>query len=304
MRRNKNGSITLSRRELYEQVWATPMARLAREYGLSDRGLAKICQRHGIPRPPRGYWAKRDHGHKVRQTPLPRTAEARTITLWAGSRAESNAPVQRDRKGVPTIEVPENLLDPDPRIIRTEKSLRSAKVDDRGLASPRAKRAFRVSVAKESIDRAMRILDTLVKELEELHFSVQAVVDDHGQSRTIVNVDEEEIEFHMTEKVRREERQLTTAELRDKKRNPWAYRRPEYRYLPTGALSLQIVTASNAGATRTWSDLKKSPLENRLGRFVAALEPIAEAIKRKRREDQERRKRWAEEEGYARRSSV
>jgi hypothetical protein len=31
---------------------------VARQLGISDRGLAKICVRHAVPFPPRGYWAK------------------------------------------------------------------------------------------------------------------------------------------------------------------------------------------------------------------------------------------------------
>src|SRR5687767_12788611 len=45
----------LTREELYELVWSTPMSRLAGRYGLSDVGLAKVCDRHHVPRPPRGY---------------------------------------------------------------------------------------------------------------------------------------------------------------------------------------------------------------------------------------------------------
>ena len=33
---------TITREELYEQVWARPVRRLAGEYGLSDVGFAKI----------------------------------------------------------------------------------------------------------------------------------------------------------------------------------------------------------------------------------------------------------------------
>ena len=35
----------LTRDELYAQVWAVPISKLARRYGLSDRGLVKICDR-------------------------------------------------------------------------------------------------------------------------------------------------------------------------------------------------------------------------------------------------------------------
>lgn len=44
---------------------------LAKKYCMSDVGLAKICQRMQIPVPPRGYWAKRAYGHKLKKSPLP-----------------------------------------------------------------------------------------------------------------------------------------------------------------------------------------------------------------------------------------
>lgn len=56
---------------LYTLVWTVPMTKLALEFQLSDRGMAKFCQRERIPVPPRGYWAKLAAGHAVRQTPLP-----------------------------------------------------------------------------------------------------------------------------------------------------------------------------------------------------------------------------------------
>ena len=59
---------TLTRQELYDLVWSTPMTKLAESFGLSDVGLAKICDRHRVPTPPRGYWAKKDAGKKVKQT--------------------------------------------------------------------------------------------------------------------------------------------------------------------------------------------------------------------------------------------
>jgi hypothetical protein len=56
----------LTREELYAQVWAEPMTKLAQRYGMSDRGLAKVCTRMGIPVPGRGYWARVQSG----QVPL------------------------------------------------------------------------------------------------------------------------------------------------------------------------------------------------------------------------------------------
>ncbi len=33
------------REELYERVWSTPMHKLAKEFGYSDVGLAKLCEK-------------------------------------------------------------------------------------------------------------------------------------------------------------------------------------------------------------------------------------------------------------------
>src|SRR6266446_6792709 len=60
----------ISRRGLYERVWSTPILKLCEEFWLSDRGLAKLCARHNVPRPPRGYWAKTQAGHATKRTSL------------------------------------------------------------------------------------------------------------------------------------------------------------------------------------------------------------------------------------------
>ena len=49
---------TVTREELYEQVWSRPVREVAAEYGRSDAGLAKLCRRHRMPLRGRGYWQK------------------------------------------------------------------------------------------------------------------------------------------------------------------------------------------------------------------------------------------------------
>lgn len=61
----------LTRTELYERVWQTPMRTLAKEFQISDVGLKKICARHDVPTPGVGHWAKVAHGKKATQTKLP-----------------------------------------------------------------------------------------------------------------------------------------------------------------------------------------------------------------------------------------
>jgi hypothetical protein len=49
------GERTVPRAELYQRVWTSPLRTLAKEFGVSDVGLAKICEKHQIPRPEQGH---------------------------------------------------------------------------------------------------------------------------------------------------------------------------------------------------------------------------------------------------------
>jgi len=51
-------TVTYDREMLYQEVWTEPMFQLAKKYGLSDVGLAKICRKLKIPRADRGYWGQ------------------------------------------------------------------------------------------------------------------------------------------------------------------------------------------------------------------------------------------------------
>ena len=63
-------TLLFEREKLYEEIWAEPMMQVAKRYGISDVGLAKICKKLSIPRPPRGYWAKKSYGVKTKREPL------------------------------------------------------------------------------------------------------------------------------------------------------------------------------------------------------------------------------------------
>jgi hypothetical protein len=74
---------TFTRQELYDLVWSTPISTLATQFDLSDRGLAKTCERHQIPVPGRGYWAKLDARQIATKTPLRKmyTPELETVHI-------------------------------------------------------------------------------------------------------------------------------------------------------------------------------------------------------------------------------
>lgn len=106
----------LTREELYEQVWSTPIRNLAESFGLSDRGLSKFCERYNIPTPPRGYWARLEAGQKVVRTPLPQTngQTGATLTIQAspqpaGAVIEKRQQVRDLTRNIGVIEITETF---------------------------------------------------------------------------------------------------------------------------------------------------------------------------------------------------
>lgn len=79
--------LRLDREALFERVWSEPVETLAKQWGLSGRGLAKICQRARVPVPPRGFWAKVQHGYRVLRPPLPdvRPGDGDEIVIYVRS---------------------------------------------------------------------------------------------------------------------------------------------------------------------------------------------------------------------------
>lgn len=76
------------------------MVIIAKEFGISDRGLAKTCARLEVPVPSRGYWAKLQAGKRASGAPLrapkPETAEIATIRRTPESKSAPESPVTRE----------------------------------------------------------------------------------------------------------------------------------------------------------------------------------------------------------------
>ena len=57
--------------KLYEKVWAEPVSKVARRYGVSNVAIAKTCRKMRIPVPGVGYWNKVGSGQKMKKLALP-----------------------------------------------------------------------------------------------------------------------------------------------------------------------------------------------------------------------------------------
>jgi hypothetical protein len=279
----------VTREELYDRVWSTPMIQLAAEFGISDVGLAKICKRLNVPVPHRGYWARIKAGIKIPRLPLPSIAKA-TFAFIAPtpSKPEETDDEIRARQArealvfrFSAVTVPGIIESPHALTKRTlkyyerirshlakPKRPRLGEVnfdvfrfhEDKGRYFCGADEGFDMVVSLEQLDRALRILDTLAKTLEREKFRFQV-----GQDKKILEAqkDAEGIRLSVREGYTR--RMLSPAEL-GAKRAEYSWAR-ENEMVGSGKLILTI-SGRERGTEEKWSDGKIS-LEARLPHIIA-----------------------------------
>lgn len=290
----------------HEKVWAEPMPQVARAYGLATAALAKMCRKLKVPVPGRAYWCTAKLGLPVEPEPLPplEDIEDRPSSSSKPERparqqkqlTEAERKIADDQKEENRIVVPEQLTDPHPLVEKTQRSLASAKADSNGLVKPKARGCLDVCMGPDSIDRAMRIMDALLKALEARGYVVTTSNKKDKEGETRVLVSDESIRFSLVELLDRREKELTAAERREREKDIhhlfWSST-PEYIRFPNGRFRLSIDNYSGSLRHR-WSDCSTDRLEDRLNRFTVAVIRIAEDTKRSRLEAEERQRIWEE----------
>ncbi|MBZ6379831.1 hypothetical protein B5C34_13460 [Pacificimonas flava] len=83
-----------TREELYRLVWSSPLSKVAQHFGMTANGIAKICDRLNVPRPPRGHWTS--PAKRASQPPLgPSPEGGNEIVVLGGKRSAARRPRSR-----------------------------------------------------------------------------------------------------------------------------------------------------------------------------------------------------------------
>jgi len=272
----------LTRRQLYDKVWAQPMTKIAPTLWLSDVGLAKVCRKYEIPRPPVGYWAKLAHGKHVERIELPELSnkDLSEIILFRENFDKDFSVPSRPKI---TVDVPEKLTRAH-RYIRSSRSLlKTAQQNGNGILESPKSNCLSIDVSKKRLARALRILDAIIKAWEEGGGEVQI-------DPTKFCLGKDGVCVTLSETVRRFEKKPE----KDRYWKDWSYE-------PTGILCLEVHGYGD-GLRKNWRDGKVQVLENILGNFISTLHKWIEFKKAGRldKECSERQKAKAD----SRRSSV
>ena len=280
-------STVISRKQLYDKVWSKPAIAVAKDYGISDVAVAKICKKLDIPKPSLGYWAKKQYGKQVSQKLLPPlkpdTPDSYTIhpTGSDGLPKETQDIIdqQRDFENdeANLITVKESLRGSHSLVSQTSSNLTKAYKDMYRRLELRNE-GLDILVTKDSTRRSLLIMDALVKALEHRGYPVSI-----EEGSTTALIQDCKTSFGITEAVKR-------IELTEGIEVEYSWER-EWEYLPTGKLSLEIKERFHG--QKAIRDGKTQQLENCLNRFILLLVRAAEIMKI---EKVEREARWREYE--------
>jgi hypothetical protein len=266
----------VTREELYKKVWSVPGSRLALYFGISDVGLAKICRRYGIPRPPRGYWARLAAGQKLRKPPLLKVSNPRFETVYlkgADMPDDAIRPIMATNpraRATPPSPVPDAPLHPLVEVARQQ--LTTATPDAEGLVCTDPAFAPSVRVAPATVDRALRLLNLLVKQWEANGGYVKPRALAGGPpTETAIGIEADSFGLRVAETIN-EHKPLTDSTRR------------------TGYVGFYIEGDEQRQFRRRWAETKSQNLERMISPLVETL-VHALAAKRVDRLDQECRNR-------------
>ena len=285
---------SLTRRQLYDLVWRKPVQAVAKEFGISDRGLGKLCERHGIPVPPRGYWARKASGQKIPRPPLidvqgssspdqgvilaksipvPQTNDDRQRlddelkTLWTKQVEETLAP-----------RVPKSMTNPHAHVARVLDERKAQASRWSLLPSPYSPRSTGLSSLER---RQLRIVDAIFKCFVANGFTTE--LDSRTFDVTIRHLRNDAVRFSIGEHIRQYRRQLTEEEraTRWSSKQTWTQEKEA-----TGRLVLKIENYIPAKIPLVFHDTEEDPLEGKLREVVSSIGVVL-AYERMRREESE-----------------
>ena len=272
------------REALYREVWEDPISKLAIRYNISDVALAKVCRKLHVPVPPRGYWARIQHGQHVTREKLPKLPngaleEAIISPVLVRSRILPDAVIkQKEFENNPSHRISLDLTREMHPLVRKTRAAVNGKSTPSDKDLP-----IDVHVGKSSRERALCLLSTMLFAFEERGFKVEACSGTNNGSFVIIN--DEPLQFSLNEETRKRAGRLAA----DSEHNSDAERVPETR------LVFRIHDYWAQGYRKTWADGARRSLEEQLNDMMPALVELS-AVIRKERLERERRNAEIHEE--------
>lgn len=293
--------VEMTREQLYQHVWTTPIHLLSEALGLSDVGLAKTCVQMEVPKPGRGYWARMDAGDPVEQIKLP-PPSTEAVRKWKfnvvanrqrrADWTEANLSARIKGKSFPPVALPGQQEPLHDIAERHRVALARAKSDENGFVRLDSQTLFSCEVSITMVPKLIRAIHALVAQLEKRNCRL---VRGNGQSAQLsVAQGNDRITVHWREALEEFEREPT---IEEKRKPSWTWQLKQKR--ATGKLTVEV-SAMGLRGQRSWTESESKPIEEVLARVVEKIAAAFEGLELQRQREAERqRQRIESEKQYA-----
>ncbi len=273
-------AVTLTRNELFDLVWSTPMNKLSARFALSNAALAKLCERFHIPRPPQGHWARMAWNHTSDRPLLPDAPDGVPDLIVLDGHASvstTGADAHQDQETEPPrVHVAETLASPHAVTAYLEKEIKRNELDPYRRAVVGWVHHPQLCIRPTNVKRALLLMDALFKALTQRGHSVEMKSRGLPPSPTLtVTIAERgDVRLRVEEKLANAPHVPTADELdREKK---WRSRIRKYDQVPRDNLIFKVEGAHwQYTGIKSWSDTKWRRMEDLLGRVILTMEDIA-----------------------------
>lgn len=258
---------TLIRIDLYTLVWTKPLKEISEDLELSIIILKKICKDYLIPLPKKGHWTKIAFGKEVERTQLEKVdyPNDQAIDVQKYGTDYKNSFSYKLEKRIQEIEqesanfiqVPKRLTNPDPLIVRAKTYFsKQTGRKYKGFEDVISSRSeyLSISVRKQNVPRALRIMDTLIKLFRRRGHKIHL---EHWS--TILTIKGQKFEIKFREKCNRVKVREGTWNTTD--------------LVPNNLLSLKY---AKPYSSTEWADTNSQSLEEQVVKIVASFELMAE----------------------------
>lgn len=252
-------TIELSRKQLYDLVWSTPISKLTQQYAISNEGFKKICKKFEIPVPQNGFWLKLKYNKKVKieklnpifggidKIVMTLREEGNTINVDQTPLTIRTKEIENDPNA--PLTVPETITKPDILTIQTKDywkgkiKFNSYREDNRIV--------YPIRVGNDCEKRALLFMDTFTK---LLRYRGHTWSKEYGSEGVLI--DTVFIKIHLREA---------------SKRIPPTTKYGSSQYIPTGEF---IIKMGKYSEVKEWRD-GKAKIEEMLAKIMAKLEIYA-----------------------------
>ncbi len=162
--------MSVTREQLYAEVWAEPMTVVAARYEVSSTFLARVCEDLKVPRPPRGYWAQLKFNKASPRPALPE-AQVGDELEWVRGREKPSRlqlpPRVSEQPETPSARGTErSQLRTHPLISESQAHFTTGRVSRSGFLRPHKLLVADVFVSEPALGRALKLANNLYLSLE------------------------------------------------------------------------------------------------------------------------------------------